>query len=135
MAQPIHTVDSPFPYDVDIGMVKINAKLESIMDPTDSLEANNIGAIMSAAVHQPLVEIQVVDTIGTALFYSKGMFTSIQGNVSNGGLGAWNATFVGLAYQHFVSQQFIPYNGVSAALSQILGSLKGLASDLSGGIL
>lgn len=132
---PIHTVDSVFPWDIDVGAARISAQLESIMDPFKGQESDRIGAIMSAAIHQPIVELQIVDMTGTCLFYSKGMFLSIKGNVPQNGVGTWNASFIGIAYQHFVGQQFKPYNGISSTIGKLLNDAKNFVSDLTGGIL
>lgn len=131
----IQTIDDAFPVDIDVGPANITANLSQIIDPTRGPEHDGIFHIMSAAVHQPLVELQVLDKSGTSLFFSRGMFTSINGNVSLGSMSNWSANFQGIAYQHYVSQNFKPYNSVSSGLSNLIDGLQNLTSDLTGGFL
>lgn len=133
-ATPIQTIDTAFPWDIDVGQVNIQATLSRIMDPIRGPEADGVFSIMSAAIHQPMVEMQVLDAYGTCMFFARGMFTSINGNVTLGQLGNIQAGFVGVAYQHYVSQQFEPY-GVSNLIGDALGDAQDLIKDLSGGFL
>lgn len=134
-ATPIHTIDTPHAWDIDIGQVSINANLSNILDPTEGPEALGLFHIMSAAVHQPMVEMQVLDALGTSIFFARGMFTTVNGNISRGQLSGMSAGFVGVAYQHYVSQQFKPYNSIAGKLTGAIGGLKSLASTASGGLL
>ena len=134
-ATPIQTVDSLFPWDIDIGAATIHAFLTSVMDPTKGPEADGLFTVMKAAEHQPLIELQVLDYLGTSLFFARGMFTEVGGSVARGAVSSWNAQFIGVAYQHYVSQSFKPYNTVAGAATKALDSLKNLASDVSGGLL
>lgn len=135
-ATPINTIDTPIPWDIDVGQVNIRASLEKIMDPTQGPEAEGLFHIMKSAVHAPTIEIQVLDrAFGTSIFFARGIFTEVDGNITHGALGTWNANFVGVAYQHYVSQSFKPYNSVAGALSGAVDGLQDIASDLSGGIL
>lgn len=134
-AQPIFTIDSPFAWDIDIGTPQITASLSNIMDPTAGPETDALFHIMTAAVHQPYVEMQVLDKIGTSMFFARGMFVGVSGSVSRGAVSNMTASFVGIMYQHYVSQQFKPYNGIAGAAGKIVNSLKNLASNYSGGIL
>ena len=59
-ALPIHTIDTPFAWDIDIGQVNIQATLSKIFDPLKGPETDTLFAIMAAAVHQPMVELQVI---------------------------------------------------------------------------
>lgn len=133
---PIHTVDSVFPWDIDVGMVSIRASLTQIMDPTKGPEADGLFHVMQSAVHQPMVEMQVMDThLNTSYFYAKGMFLKVSGNIARGAMSSWNAEFMGVAYQHYVAQTFKPYDSVSGALGEILEEAAELAGVISGGIL
>jgi hypothetical protein len=136
LTTPINTIDSPFAWDFDVGQAVISASLSQIMDPTAGPEANNLFAIMSSAVHQPLVEIQVLDASGTSLFWAKGMFVGVSGNVARGALSTLSSDFLGLGYQHYVSQGgFKPYDGTGSSLQGFANNLKSLVGGLSGGIL
>lgn len=134
-ATPIQTIDTPHAWDIDVGVVSISANMSQIMDPTKGPEHDGLFHIMNAAVHQPMVELQVLDKSGTSIFFARGMFTSVSGGVQVGAMSTWNAGFVGVAYQHYVSQQFKPYNSIAGALGNLVDELGGLASDLSGGFL
>jgi hypothetical protein len=133
-ATPVHTIDSVHPWDIDVGAITIKASLSQIMDPTKGAEADALFSTMQAAIHQPMVEMQVLDTgFGTCLFFARGMFTSISGVVARGSISTWNADFVGVAYQHYVSQTFKPYNSLSGGLSDALDAATDLAGTLTGG--
>lgn len=133
-ATPIHTIDSVHPWDIDIGSVTISATLDNIMDPTKGPEADGLFHIMQAAIHQPYVELQVLDSLGTSLFFARGMFTGTSSSISRGALSTVSASFTGVAYQQNVNQSFEPY-GIAGKLNALLGGLSGLAGGLSGGIL
>jgi len=134
-ATPIHTVDSQFPWDIDVGAVSINASMTSIMDPTKGPEADGLFHIMQSSAHQPMVELQVLDKLGTSLFFARGMFVGVNGNVARGQMSTWDAQFIGVAYQHYVAQSFKPYESVAGATSTLLDGLQNITSDLSGGLL
>lgn len=131
----IHTVDTPFPWDIDIGQVAITAVLSKFMDPTKGPESEALFATMAAAVHQPFVEMQVLDALGTSLFFARGIFTGTSGSVARGALNNFSMNFQGVAYQHYVSQFFKPYDSVGGALTGFVGGLKNLASTATGGLL
>jgi hypothetical protein len=90
---------------------------------------------MQSAIHQPMVELQVLDKLGTSLFFARGMFLNVAGSIARGQLSTFTASFVGIAYQHYVAQNFKPYNSIAAGLSNLVGGLQNLASDASGGLL
>jgi hypothetical protein len=147
-ATPIMTVDSIFPWDIDVGPVNIQATLTKIMDPTKGPEAEGLFPIMSAAVHQPMVELQVIykavqntgkapdksNTVEMNMFFARGMFTSVSGNATVGQVSNLTASFTGVAYQHYVSQQFKPY-GAAYAMQETMSAAKEAVSALTGGFL
>lgn len=135
-ATPIYTIDSVHAWDIDIGTLQISATMTQIMDPTKGPEADGLFHTMQAAIHQPQIEIQLIDKkLGTSIFFARGMFTSVTGNVAKGQLGTWSASFVGTAYQHYANQSFKPYDSVAGALSGLTKGLSNLASSFTGGIL
>jgi hypothetical protein len=133
-AEPINTIDTPHAWDIDIGQVRITANLSKFMDPTGGLEAEAMAHIMPAAIHQPMVEMQVLDGFGTSLFFARGVFATMSGNISRGQISTFSASFVGTVYQHYVSQTFKPYS-VAAKVSGALNNLTNLAGNLTGGLL
>lgn len=134
-ATPIHTLDSLFPWDIDIGQVRINGRLEQIIDPTDSAEANGLFHTMQSVLHQPLVEMQVLDALGTSIFFCRGMFIELNGSLQQGQLGIQSVTFIGVAYQNNVFQEFQPYTGVAGAADKLTSTVKNFTSKISGGFL
>ena len=133
---PIYTIDSVHAWDMDVGTLTINAVLTKIIDPTKGPEADGLFHTMESAIHQPFIEIQLIDKkLGTSILFARGMFNQVAGSVSRGQLGTWSASFTGNAYQHYVAQAFKPYNSVAGAVSGLVNGLTGLASDFSGGIL
>jgi hypothetical protein len=105
------------------------------MDPTKGPEAEGLFHTMQSAVHQPFVELQVLDKLGTSLFFSRGMFLSVSGAVARGSMSTFNARFTGVLYQQYVAQYFKPYDSLAGAASGLIDGLKDLASDFTGGII
>jgi len=135
-ATPINTIDANFPWDIDIGQARIACDLSMIMDPTKGPEHDGVFHIMQSAIHQPFVELQILDRgLGTQYFFARGAFTELSGSVGIGEVGGWSARFVGVTYQHYVKQSFKPYTGVAGAASTLVDGLQGISSDLTGGIL
>lgn len=132
---PIYSIDTVIPWDIDVGPMTVNASLTQIVDPTKGPEVDFLLPIMASAVHQPMVELQVLDKLGTTLFFARGMFNSVSGGVARGALSTLSAQFTGIAYQHYVAQQFKPYNGIASGMSGLVNGLSNLASDFSGGVL
>lgn len=132
---PIHTIDTVHPWDIDVGPARIDAVLANFFDPTKGPESFGLFHTMKSAIHQPFVEMQVLDRLGTCLFFARGMFTSISGSIEQGQLSNFVASFSGVAYQHYVAQNFQEYGGVSGAVSGVSSKIKNLASKYSGGIL
>ena len=56
--------------------------------------------------HSSLTKIR--DRLGASIFLAKGMFTDLQGSVSNGQLGVESLSFVGYYWRENVSQEFNP---------------------------
>jgi|GEM_PF-4745626 len=163
---PTYTIDTVFPWDIDVGQAQISATLSKILNPLKGPEAENLFPIMSAAVHQPMIELQViykavvVDSpteglvrqwnkywnVGSqdakkkqqmtpmefSMFFCRGMFTSITGNATLGQLSNIGATFLGVAYQHYVSQAFVPY-GASYIAQETISEAQGAVSGFTGG--
>lgn len=133
-ATPVHTIDSVHPWDIDIGSVSISASLDSIMDPTKGPEADGLFHIMQAAIHQPYIELQVLDALGTSLFFARGMFTAVSSSIGRGSMSTVSANFTGVAYQQNANQSFEPY-GVADKINDLINGVKNLASGITGGIL
>ena len=133
--QTINTIDASEPWDIDVGRLNISGTLSNIIDPTKGPEADLLFATMKAAVHQPLVEIQCLDSSGTSVFFARGMFIAVSGSIGRGQLSNGSAEFLGVAFQHYCAQNFQPYSGVTSSADKISKNLKGLISNVSGGIL
>jgi len=164
-AIPIHTIDTPFAWDIDVGAVTINASLVKIYDPMKGPEVDALMSIMAGAVHQPLVELQVLYTavqnvpttkteytrngtidkattkrtykkeyVDFCMFFARGMFTAVSGNMTQGQISSLNANFTGIAYQNFVNQSFEPY-GVAYIAGQTIKAAQDAVSGWTGGFL
>ena len=131
---PIYTVDTVIPWDIDVGPMTVNANLSQILDPTQGPEATHLFNTMSSSVHQPLVELQVLDKSGTSLFFARGMFLQVSGGINRGQLSNLSANFTGVAFQHYVQQQFKPYDSIASGLSGMVNGLAGLVSTTTGGV-
>lgn len=129
-ATPIHTIDSVHAWDIDVGQARISVEVGQVIDPTKGPEYDALFAIMAAAIHQPMVELQLLDRqLGTQILYAKGMFTEMSGEVALSQIGRYQLKFVGIAYQQYVNQQFTPY-GVAGAAGQLLNSISSTAGAL-----
>lgn len=157
-ALPIFTIDTPFAWDIDIGQVTIQATLTKIYDPLKGPESDSLFTIMAAAVHQPMVELQVmyqaptsdanpqttvneqgqlqtsVDTTDFSMFFARGMFTAVSGNATLGQVSNLTAQFTGVAYQHYVSQGFTPYD-FNSDIADALETGQNITRAISGGVL
>lgn len=152
---PIQTIDTNAAWDIDVGQVTIQATLNKIYDPVKGPEAEGLFAIMSASVHQPMIEIQVIyqapnllhnspkdnkdntlerQMVEFSMFFARGMFVSVSGNATIGQVSNLSASFVGITYQHYAAQGFVPY-GVAYVMAETLQSAKSLVSSFSGGFL
>lgn len=131
----LNTIDTPHAWDIDVGPMRVAVDMRLIMDPTKGPEHDGMFSIMKAAVHQPMVEIQVLDKqLGTSLFFARGVFLEVAGDVSIGNISTFQARFMGTAYQHYASQDFQAYDTVSGTASALIDGLQDLASDLTGGL-
>lgn len=130
----IRTIDTNLPWDLVPGQIQITGTLNQILDPTQSIEQYGIFSTAQAMVHQPYVELQVLDALGISIFFAKGMFTSVNGSVSKGQLTNISANFQGVIWQHNVFQDFTPYSKLGDAL-EILNLGKKALSKYSGGFL
>ena len=151
-ATPIQTVDTNAAWDIDVGQVTIQATLNKIYDPVKGPEADGLFAIMSASVHQPMIEIQVIyqspdlmrnfqyekttaqKMVEFSMFFARGMFVSVSGNATLGQVSNLSASFVGITYQHYAAQGFVPY-GFAYVAAEAVQSAKSLVSSFSGGFL
>ena len=150
-ATPIQTIDTPFAWDIDVGQVNIQATLTKISNPTKGPEAEGIFPIMAAAVHQPMVELQVLygvpqglndvnaksyskEPVWLSLFFARGMFVSMSNNATLGQIGQLSANFVGVAYQHYVAQNFTAY-GLTAMAQELADGTQDGIKNVTGGFL
>lgn len=134
-ATPIHTIDTPHAWDIDVGQCAIVGTLNNILDPTKGPESTGLFHTMQSAVHQPLVEMQVLDATGTSIFFARGMFNQVNGSIARGQVSTISASFQGIAYQHYVTQTFKPYESIAGAGSALIDGLQGLVSNATGGLL
>ena len=133
VATPIHSIDSLFPWDIDIGQVAIRGRIEQFMDPGESAESQLLFATMQSALHQPLVEMQVIDLLGTNVFFAGGFFLDLQSVIQKGALSLQSVGFIGTAYQHNVFQQFKPYSGVANTIGKYQKKAQKMVSKFTGG--
>ena len=133
--EEIRTIDTNVPWDLDVGAASIRAQLSTIVDPTGGPEFYSLFATLASSVHQPMVEMQVLDAAtGTSIFFARGVFSSVSFNTAKGSLSSWSANFTGTYFQNYVSQTFVPYSAVGR-LGKSLTNLVGGLSNLTGGLL
>lgn len=107
----IRTIDTALPWSVYATQIQVQASLSQLVDPKNSAEAQGLFHTMASAIHQPLVELEVFDKIGTRLFFARGMFYDSAVTMTNGQLSVRSCSFVGSLYAHNVKQSFKPYAG------------------------
>lgn len=133
-ATEVRTIDTNLPWDLIPNQIMISGSLNQIIDPTKSLESQALFHTIQSMVHQPYVEMQVLDAAGHSIFFARGMFTGMTGQVARGQLSNWGANFQGVAYQHNVFQEFQPYPvGLFADALDLVNDLLGKASSRTGG--
>ena len=135
MTSEIRTIDTNLPWDLSPGQISIAATLNEIIDPTGSAEAQGLFSTIQSAVHQPYVEMEITDYNGATIFFARGMFTSLSGNIARGQLSSFSCGFIGVAYQHNVYQEFNPYTGAAAGLGNAVSNFSSGLSGLTGGFL
>lgn len=108
-ASEIRTIDTNLPWDMVPNQILITASLSQIIDPSGSLESQGLFHTIQSMIHQPYVEMQVLDAAGYSIFFARGMFTGMNGQIARGQPSTWGANFQGVAYQHNVFQEFKPY--------------------------
>jgi len=135
-ATEVRSIDTNLPWELVPNQINISATLSQIIDPSTSNEAQGTFHTIQSMVHQPYVELQIQDASGYSVFFARGMFTGVSGQVSRGQMSTTSATFQGVLYQHNVFQNFTPYPG--QPLSGLLKGMKNLQktlSKVSGGFL
>ena len=131
----IRTIDTNLPWDLVFNQISITANLSELMDPRGSLESQGLFHTIQSFIHQPFVEMQVLDAIGSNLFFARGAFVGMNGAVNTGQLSRFSVDFKGVAYQHNVFQQFKPYSNLGGAIGGALKGISGAISSLGGGFL
>lgn len=107
--EALRTIDMMLPWDIVVHSVTIRANLQSIIDPRTSAETQGLRQIMKSIMHQPMIDIQVIDRSGAELFWARGMFVRCSESIRHGALGVRSADFEGIAYAGNVTQSFSDY--------------------------
>lgn len=131
---PITTVDTQFPWDIDIGTCLISANVTNFVDPTKGPECDFMFHTMQSAAHAPMVELQVFDKLGNNQFFARGVFSEYDSGVRVGDVTKSRASFVGVAYQNFVAQDFTAYDGTAGTTGKVIRNAQRILGNLSGGI-
>jgi hypothetical protein len=104
----LRTIDQFLPWEIVPGQVSIKANLRRIVDPNRSLAGDSLFSTLQSYLHQPYAALEIRDKLGNLIFYAKGMFTDVQGNIQNGQLGIEGASFVGYYWRENVKQEYAP---------------------------
>lgn len=124
----VRTIDTHLPWDIHINQITVRGTLRRLVNPEGSQESDSLFHTIQSAIHAPIVEMLVQDASGTTLFFTKGMFHSIEGQIQLGQMTINNIGFKGTMYQNHVYQKFKPYpdDGIgkfSRGLNKALGNL------------
>lgn len=131
----IRTIDTYLPWDQVTGQISITARLSEFIDPRGSAESQAIFHTLQSFGHQPYVEMQVLDAIGSSLFFARGTFYGLSGEISVGRLSQFSVQFKGVMYQHNVYQTFTPYSNLGDQVGELLDGFTGAIKDAGGGFL
>lgn len=131
----IRTIDTNLPWDLVFNQIAITANLSQFVDPSGALEAQGLFHTIQSFIHQPYVEMQVLDAAGSSLFFARGSFTTMNGSIRAGQLSNFSVDFKGVAYQHNVYQTFKPYSNLGGAVGAALKGISGLIGKVGGGFL
>ncbi len=130
----VRTIDTNLPWDIAPNQIGITGSLSQLIDPLSSMEAQALYSTVQAMIHQPFVELQVLDYLGTNLFFTRGMFLGLSGDINHGQLSTFSVNFQGVTYQHNVFQEFTPYSPLGDLLESVSSAFSALKS-VSGGFL
>lgn len=123
----IRTIDSQLPWELIPGQISIEASLRRIVHPDTTVTQEHLFTIITAALHTPYASIKIQDRLGNTLFYAKGSFVSLQGQVAVGQVNIESVRFQGYYWRQNDAQLFIPEppDGPGAMLTRMARSKLG----------
>lgn len=104
----LRTIDSYMPWELIPGQTKVTATLRQVMHPDRTVTSQGLFTIIGAVLHTPYASIEVRDKLGNPMFFAKGMFTDLEGNVGTGSLGIESVRFMGYYWRQNDQQNFDP---------------------------
>jgi hypothetical protein len=135
----IRTIDSQLPWETIPGQISIEASLRRFIHPDRTAAGDHLFTIIQAALHTPVAALEVRDRLGNLLFFARGSFTSLQGQVSVGQMGTVSVKFQGYYWRQNDQQYFDPdmkaYDAgerMAKALKARAGALNSLTSQFTG---
>jgi hypothetical protein len=111
----LRTIDSQLPWELIPGQISIEATLRRIVHPDTTVTQDNLFTIIQAALHTPYAGLKIQDKLGNVLFYAKGSFTSLQGNIAVGQANIETVRFQGYYWRQNDAQAFYPVAATSIA--------------------
>jgi hypothetical protein len=130
----IRTIDAQLPWELVPGQISIEASLRRIVHPSVTMTSEHLFTIITAALHTPYASLKIQDKLGNLLFFAKGSFTSLQGQVAVGQTNIESVRFQGYYWRQNDAQLFIPEppDGPAGVLKRMgqakLGALKAIGA-------
>lgn len=130
----LRTIDSQLPWELMPGQITVEATLKRIVHPNSTVTQDHLFTIIQAALHTPYAGLKIQDKLGNVLFYAKGSFTSLQGQIAIGQANIETVRFQGYYWRQNDAQAFYPVSAqtVSTVLKRIgmakLGAVQALGA-------
>jgi hypothetical protein len=130
----IRTIDAQLPWELVPGQISVEANLRRIVHPSVTMTSEHLFTTITAALHTPYASLKIQDKLGNLLFYAKGSFTSLQGQVAVGQTNIESVRFQGYYWRQNDAQLFIPEppDGAAGVLKRLgqakLGAFKAIGS-------
>jgi hypothetical protein len=128
----LRTIDSYMPWELIPGQTKVSATLRQVMHPDRTVTSQGLFTIIGAVLHTPYATIEVRDKLGNPMFFAKGMFTDLEGNVGTGSLGIESVRFMGYYWRQNDIQDFDPEIGNKSLGEKLLALGKSKLGALAG---
>lgn len=104
----LRTIDAQLPWELIPGQISIEATLRRVVHPSNTVTQEHLFTIITAALHTPYAALKIQDKLGNTLFFAKGSFTSLQGQVAVGQTNIESVRFQGYYWRQNDSQSFYP---------------------------
>ena len=117
--EEVRTIDSYMPWELVPGQAKVKMSMRRIITPDRSLAGDGLFTTITSVLHTPYASVELRDRLGNLVFFAKGSFTDIQGQVANGQMGVASLSFIGYYWRENVKQEFDPQPADNSVMGKI----------------